>query len=134
MELKEAKYLDNLLRRANRSTINIDNVDGEVVDMLIDRDFIEVVDKRHGVDPYLIKISQRGKELLAAGGFVAEVGKSVREKSEENERVARKAREDKKGKIEERKRNRRLILDDTSKIVGILAAIATIIFGIITCL
>lgn len=131
MELKEAKYLDNLLRRANRSTINIDNVDGEVVDMLIDRDLIEVVDKRHGVDPYLIKISPRGRDFLAAGGFCGEVGKSVREKSEENERVTRKAREEKKGKIEERKRSRRLVLDDASKIVGIVAAIATIIFGII---
>ena len=134
MELKDAKYIDNLLRRANRSTINIDNVDGEVVDMLIDRDLVEVVDKRHGVDPYLIKISPRGRDFLAAGGFVAEVGKSVREKSEENERVIRKAREEKKEKIEERKRSRRLVLDDASKIVGIVAAIATIIFGIIACL
>lgn len=134
MELREAKYLDNLLRRANRSVINIDNVDGESIDTLIDRDFIEVVDKRHGVDPYLIKISLRGRDFLAAGGFVAEVGKSVREKSEENERVIRKAREEKKEKIEERKRSRRLVLDDASKIVGIVAAIATIIFGIIACL
>ena len=134
MELKEAKYLDNLLRRANRSTINIDNVDGEVVDTLIDRDLIEVVDKRNGVDPYLIKISPRGRDFMAAGGFVAEAGKSVREKSEENERVIRKAREEKKDKIEERKRSRRLVLDDASKIVGIVAAIATIIFGIIACL
>lgn len=134
MELKDAKYLDNLLRRANRSVINIDNVDGETIDILIDRDLIKVVDKRHGVEPYLIKISPRGRDFLAAGGFVAEVGKSVREKSEENERVIRKAREEKKEKIEERKRSRRLVLDDASKIVGIVAAIATIIFGIIACL
>lgn len=131
MELKDAKYLDNLLRRANRSVINIDNVDGESIDTLIERDLIEVVDKRHGVDPYLIKISPRGRDFLAAGGFVVEVGKSVREKSEENERVTRKAKEEKKEKIEERKRSRRLVLDDASKIVGIVAAIATIIFGII---
>lgn len=95
MELKDAKYLDNILRRANRSVINIDNVDGESIDTLIERDLIEVVDKRDGVTPYLIKISPRGKELLAAGGFVAEVGKSVKEKSEENERVIRKEREEK---------------------------------------
>ena len=134
MELKEAKYLDNLLRRANRSVINIDNVDGETIDILIDRDLIEIVDKRHGVDPYLIKISPRGRDFTADGGFVAEVENSIRKKAEENERIVRKAREDEKEKIEERKRHKRLILDDASKIVGILAAIGAIIFGIIACL
>lgn len=83
MELKDAKYLDNLLRRANRSTINIDNVDGEVVDTLIDRDLIEVVDKRHGVDPYLIKISPRGRNFLASGGFCGEVKLEIERKDEE---------------------------------------------------
>lgn len=79
MELKDAKYLDNLLRRANRSVINIDNIDGESIDTLIDRDLIEVVDKRNGVDPYLIKISPRGRDFLATGGFESEVGRYSQE-------------------------------------------------------
>ena len=134
MELKEAEYLDYLLKRANSSVINIDGVDGEAIDILIDRDLIEIVDKRHGVDPYLIKISPRGRDFMAAGGFVAEVENSIGKKAEENERIVRKAREDEKEKIEERKRHKRLILDDASKIVGILAAIGAIVFGIIACL
>ena len=83
MELKDAKYLDNLLRRANRSVINIDNVDGESIDTLIDRDLIEVVDKRDGVTPYLIKISPRGRDFLASGGFCEEVKLEIERKDEE---------------------------------------------------
>jgi hypothetical protein len=83
MELKEAKHLDNLLRRANRSVINIDNVDGESIDTLIDRDLIEVVDKRDGVTPYLIKISQRGRDFLASGGFCGEVKLEIERKDED---------------------------------------------------
>ena len=83
MELKEAEYLDYLLKSANRSVINIDGVDGEAIDILIDRDLIEIVDKRHGVDPYLIKISPRGRDFLASGGFCGEAKLEIERKDEE---------------------------------------------------
>lgn len=114
MELKEAKYLDNLLKRANRSVINIDGVDGEAIDILIDRDLIEVVDKRHGVDPYLIKISPRGRDFMAAGGFEVEVGRYLQEEKDKQ----RQKQEQKRSRIRD---NAHLVLAVLSLIVAFLA-------------
>jgi hypothetical protein len=61
------------------------------------------------VDVYLVKISPRGRDFLANGGFQ---GKDIQEK---------------KIKAKEKREKRNINLDNINKILSILAAIATIV-------
>lgn len=91
MELKEAQYLDSILRRGGVSVTNVDDVPDSIITMLATYRYIRIVDKRSDGIAYLIETTDEGGQFLARGGFtgIVQAQQEAKEDKSENEKDRR---------------------------------------------
>lgn len=86
MELKEAKRLDALLRRARRHEINVDNDEVDDVNYLLDDGYIEVTHSR-GNDISVITATPEGCKFINNGGYTGILSRLQENRKQERKRA-----------------------------------------------